>query len=149
MQRSAPKLVLDWLGSDPSYRDAAQRVDTLLRLEAALQRAAPELGLAVVAIEGDTLIVATRSSGAAAKCRQLEPSLLAALQGTAAQVNRIRFRPQRSGRRPARPAWAPRRRIPESALAAFEDLGTPSNPGKRPATSLQRALLRLVRRQRS
>ena len=147
MQRSAPKQVLDWLGTDPSYRNAAQRVDTLLRLEATLQRAAPELGLCVVAIEGDTLTVATRSSGAAAKCRQLEPSLLAALRGTSLQVNRIRFRPQRSIRPPPAPAWTPRH-IPESALAAFEAIGTPSGPGKRALTPLQQALARLVRRHR-
>jgi hypothetical protein len=147
MQPSTPKQVLDWLSAEPAYRNAAAQIDTLVRIEAALRRAAPELALAVVAIQGETLIAATRSAAAAAKCRQLEPSLLAAVQETTAKVNRIRFRPQRSSRKTLPPV-APRQAIPEGALAAFAELGAATGAGRRSATSLQRALTRLVKRQR-
>ena len=68
MQPSTPKQVLDWLSAEPAYRNAAAQIDTLVRIEAALRRAAPELALAVVAIQGETLIAATRS--AATICRR-------------------------------------------------------------------------------
>ncbi len=147
MQASVPKQVLDWLSAEPAYRNAAAQIDTLLRIEAALRKAAPELGLAVVAIQGETLIAATRSAAAAAKCRQLEPTLLAAVQETTAKVNRIRFRPQRTSRTRL-PPIAPRAPIPERALAAFAELGAATAAGRRTATPLQRALVRLVKRQR-
>lgn len=148
MQPSVPKLVLDWLGSEPAYRDAAAQIDTLVRIERALHEAAPELALSVVAIQGETLIAATRSAAAAAKCRQLEPSLLAAVQETSAKVNRIRFRPQRATRQAAPPA-APRRAIPERALDELAALSTATGAGRRTPTPLQRALARLVRKQRA
>ena len=147
MQASVPKQVLDWLSTEPAYRNAAAQIDTLLRIEAALRKAAPELALAVVAIQGETLIAATKSAAAAAKCRQLEPSLLAAVQETTAKVNRIRFRPQRSSRKTL-PPIAPRQPIPERTLAALAELGSATGAGRRSATSLQRALTRLVKRQR-
>lgn len=148
MQPSVPKQVLDWLSAEPAYRNAAAQIDTLLRIEAALRKAAPELALSVIAIQGETLIAATRSAAAAAKCRQLEPSLLAAVQEATAKVNRIRFRPQRTSR-PAAPVAAPRQPIPERTLAAFAELGAATGAGRRSATSLQRAMAQLVKRQRS
>ena len=143
MSGAATRLAQDWLADSSTFRQAAAQVDTLLRIQRALADARPDLPLTVVAIQGDTLVVATPSAALAAKCRQSEPSLRTSLQETWPQVNRIRFRPQRSTGA-ARRSAAPVRAIPAPALDGFDALR-----GQLGASPLRTALDRLLARRRA
>ena len=132
-----------WLGEDPNCRQLALAAERLVALQAALVALAPLPGLIVLGLEGDGVLkVATPSAAAAAKLRQLEPSLLAGLVAKGWQVSHIRFRPRPASGAPPAPLAEPRAPIPASALAGFDALvqGTPTG-------ALKEALTRLLRRQ--
>ena len=118
--RSTARPVFAWLGEDATARALAQRADRMVALQAALALASPLSGL--VALELDTagvLRVAAPSAAAAAKLRQLEPSLVAALRRQGWTVERLRVRPQPREGSPPPPPLPPRDPMPAQALAAF------------------------------
>ena len=133
----------DWLDQSPEYRRALQHVDTLLGIQSTLAGIRPELRLVVVSLKDGLLTLQTPGAATAARCRQSEPSLRSALMRDWPEVKTIRFTPQRTAHRPARP-FVPRRRIPPAALGSLDALGARLDD-----SPLRAALRRLVDRQRN
>ncbi|MCP5266356.1 MAG: hypothetical protein H6934_09580 [Burkholderiaceae bacterium] len=129
-----------WLDDVPEIRQAAARIDELLRIQATLAKRFPALRLNVVALDEGTLTVATSTAAAAAKFRQSEPSLRSALAHDWPQINRIQFRPQRRHAPAPRPP-AEFKAIPPGAADALATLGRSIE-----ASPLRDSLLRLARR---
>lgn len=94
-----------WLRNEPVLAALGEQASRLAALQADLERCAPGLGLAVVALERDTLVVGAAHAAVAAKVRQVGPTLVAGLVRAGWRIERIRFKPQW---RP--PAAAPARR---------------------------------------
>ncbi|MEZ5739671.1 MAG: hypothetical protein R3E68_09610 [Burkholderiaceae bacterium] len=74
----------------------------------------------------DTLVLATRSAAMAAKCRQLEPSLLAAVRPVHPGLTRLRVKPMPGNPLvdPPRAAATPGRRIQPHGLESLQ--GSPA-----------------------
>ena len=140
MRPTTPRHALGWLEREDSFRSLTDRAERLLALQADLRQCAPSLGLVALGIEQDTLAVGTQSASAAAKLRQLEPSIVASLNDRGWKVKRIRFRPQPRGFEPMTPPHQPRAQIPAAALADFEALSEQAD-----SPALKEALTHLVR----
>ncbi len=133
---------LGWLGQQPSFRELTDRAERLLALQGDLQLCLPAQQVTVLALEDDTLVVAAAGSAAAAKLRQMAPSVLAGMRARGWSLARIRFRPRPPGSAPPRPAPRIKAPIPETALAGLQ---APSQQVANPA--LQQALEQLLRTQ--
>ena len=94
-----------WLRNEPVLAALGEQVSRLAALQVELDRCAPGLGLAVVALERDTLVVGAAHAAVAAKVRQVGPTVLAGLARAGWRIERIRFKPQWRA-----PAAAPARR---------------------------------------
>jgi hypothetical protein len=142
MSSNAPRHPLGWLGQQPGFRELTDRARRLLDLQADLQACAPALGLQALGVEEQTLLVGAPGAAAAAKLRQMEPTILACLKGRGWQLERIRFRPRSRGSAPPAPAPRIKPPIPEAALeqlrALAESTGSPA---------LRQALADLLRSQ--
>jgi len=77
---------LGWLEQQPEFLDAARKAERLLQLQADLRESAQGLELTALGIEGEDLLVGTSGAGAAAKLRQLAPSITRALQARAGRL---------------------------------------------------------------
>ena len=141
-----PTNIIDWLRTEPAFRDAASRLARLVELQAMLAAAYPQAPLTVLSLgEDGTLALATRNAADAARLRQLEPSVVAALRRRGAPVERLRIRPRRNlDRMTTGPVNAPRAPIPADALASFEALEHQSQ-----SEGLRRAISALLRHQRA
>jgi len=142
-KRSAPRQAIGWLEQHAEFRAVANQAQRLLELQADLRRCAPGLALTALGLEAEELLVGVPNAGAAAKLRQLAPSIARSLRDLGWQVKRIRFRPQ-----PATHAAAPgshrlRDPIPVDAVATLETLAERST-----SPALKEALAHLVRTQR-
>lgn len=138
-----PRNALAWLARQPEFRALAERSAQLLALQGDLRRYAPARALTALGLDGDTLVVATEGAAAAAKLRQIEPSLVAHLAGLGWPVRRVRIRPRPTGAVAPAPEPQARAPIPDQALDAFDRLseGT-SNP------ALKEALAHLLEKRR-
>lgn len=135
--------VFAWLGDDPNCRQLALQAERLVALQAALAAISPLPGLIPLELDDEgSLKVATPGAAAAAKLRQLEPTLVSELVSRGWKVKRIRFRPQPASGEPPPPIIAPRAPIPPGALAGFQSLAEGT-----PAGSLKSALANLLRNQ--
>lgn len=94
MKRTAPRNALAWLENQAEFQALADRAERLLALQADLSTVAPAHSLVAMGIENEALVVGTPNASTAAKLRQLEPSIAAALRDRGWQIKRIRFRPQ-------------------------------------------------------
>lgn len=83
---------LNWLRSEPAFAQLREQAARLAAVQKTLHEAMPGLGLTVIALEGDTLVVGARHAAAAARVRQVGPSLLASLARAGWRIERIRFR---------------------------------------------------------
>lgn len=117
--RSAP--ALEWLRADPSFAHLGEQTRTLAALQDDVRRSLPGLPLTVVAFQGGRLVVGAAHAAVAAKIRQMEPSLIAALTRAGWVVESVRFKPQwqapEAGRR--RP---PKQAPGQSAIASVKAL---------------------------
>jgi hypothetical protein len=137
---------LRWLAQQPGFRDVADRADRLLALQRDLQACASALELQALGVDGETLLVGARGAAAAAKLRQMEPSILACLRARGWPLARIRFRPRSAGTTAAPPPPRARPPIPDEALAGLRDLAQKAaTPALRDAID---GLLRTQARQR-
>ena len=132
--------VLSWLSAEPAFARLGEQATRLAALEADVRRALPGLALTVVAFEHKQLVVGASHASMAAKVRQVEPTLIAALGRQGWAVEKVRFKPL--FREPA--ASIPRRDKPPpgaQALAQITDLSERiDHPG------LKDALARLAAR---
>lgn len=146
MRQPAARHPLGWLGQQPGFRDLSDRAERLLVLQSDLQGCAPMLGLQVLGIENETLLVGAAGAAAAAKLRQMEPSILGCLRARGWPIAKIRFRPRSRGTVPTPPPPRIKPPIPDAALSALEALeASASTPALRDAIA---ALLRTQARQR-
>lgn len=140
---NAPRSAIEWLDQESNFRELAQRVAGLARLQGQLNSSGLRFPIQVLAVENDTLVVATRSASQAALLRQQAPSLLAAMRqrGTDLRELRVRVRPDLHPRTAARPGI--RKPIPEHALSELSAIAAHSGE-----SHLAQALERLIRHQR-
>lgn len=142
MPPSTPRHPLGWLGQQPGFRELTDRARRLLDLQSDLQACAPALGLLVLGVEEETLLVGAAGAAAAAKLRQMEPSILGCLRAKGWTLARIRFRPRSQGGAPRAPAPRIKPPIPDAAL---EDLRTLAEHTE--SDALRTALAQLLRTQ--
>ncbi|GAA4402161.1 hypothetical protein [Quisquiliibacterium transsilvanicum] len=146
MSSNAPRHPLGWLGQQPGFKELTDRARRLLDLQADLQLCAPALGLQVLGVEEETLLVGAQGAAAAAKLRQVEPSILACLRARGWQLAKVRFRPRSRGSVPPPPAPRIKPPIPEAALEQLRALAeSTASPALRQALD---DLLRSQARQR-
>ena len=143
MKPSPAAPAIDWLGREPAFRALGAQVELLVRVERALRAASPRTPLSVVSLEAGQLVVTAPNASMAARLRQVEPTLLAALREAGFAVETIRFRPPRAGPGGARPPLPVKRPIPAGALQRLEELA-----GSVERSPLKDALARLVARRR-
>lgn len=142
MKRS--RSAADWLGMDPEVRDLSLRVGRLIELQALLAASVESGGIEVLSLEDGTLAVATANASEAARLRQREPSVVAALRRRGAAVERLRIRTRRSSANAqAATPGAPRAPIPVTAIDSLARLGSDLPQG-----TLREALASLVARRR-
>lgn len=128
------------LDEDPGLRPLIDRIDTLRHGQQILSSGWPHLNLRIMAVRDDSLTVGAPNAALSAKCRQLEPSMLAALRPLYPGLMSIRFRtdPAATSLAQPRPAKQP---ISARSLATLR-AAIPTMA----AGPLREALLRLVNR---
>ena len=84
---------LSWLTAEPGFARLGEQASRLAALEADVRRALPGLALTVVAFEHRQLVVGANHAAMAAKVRQIEPTLIAALGRKGWAVEKVRFKP--------------------------------------------------------
>lgn len=84
----------EWLRADPSFAHLGEQTRTLAALQDAVRRCLPGMPLTVVAFQGGRLVVGAAHAAVAAKMRQVEPSLIAALTRSGWVVESVRFKSQ-------------------------------------------------------
>lgn len=136
-----PRHPLGWLEQSPGFRALTDRAQRLLALQSDLAQCAPARGLSALELEDGTLVVGTPGAAAAAKLRQLEPTIVGHLAARGWNVRRIRFRPMPVGMVAPLPPLQPRGPIPADALRALQAMSSEAAN-----ESLRAALERLVRR---
>ena len=140
MTPSAPRHPLGWLERQPEFQALTDRAARLLALQTDLRQCAQARGLTALGLEDDTLVAGTPGAAAAAKLRQLEPTIVAHLVQRGWNVRRIRFKPMPIGSIAPPMPISPKAPIPPDALESFRALGeSASNPGLKAAVD---ALLR-------
>jgi hypothetical protein len=143
MNRVAPRHALGWLEQQAEFRALTDRAERLLELQADLRACAPGLALTALGLENDELLVGAPSAAAAAKLRQLAPSITSALVARGWKVKRIRFRPQPGSLGPVPPRHRMKDPIPADALAGLEALAEQASD-----PALKEALAHLVKTHR-
>jgi hypothetical protein len=88
------KQAITWLRTEPGFARLGEQAARLAALQVDLKQSMPTLTLSVIALEKDTLVVGAAHAAVAAKVRQLEPTLIAALARRGWKIDRIRFKPQ-------------------------------------------------------
>lgn len=125
------------------FQAVAARVDLLLRTQQVLDARWPDMSLTIIGIRHETALVGTPNAAVAAKCRQLEPSMVEALKPLFPGMMQIKFRPVRS-RTKAEAASSNRKRLISGAALEKMDTALASMP----AGAGRDALERLLRRRR-
>lgn len=129
---------------DPEVRELSLRVGRLIELQALLTASTGSAGIEVLSLENGTLAVAAANSSEAARLRQREPTVVAALRRRGAAVERLRIRTRRSPADTlAAVTGAPRSPIPAAAIEDLTRLGS-----ELPVGTLREALTSLVARRR-
>lgn len=136
-----PRHPLGWLEQSPEFRTVTARAERLLALQSDLAQCAPARGLTALELDDGTLVVGTPGAGAAAKLRQVEPTIVGHLSLRGWAVRRIRFRPMPVGSVAPPAPRRPRAAIPPEALRAMEAISRDAA-----SEALGAALRRLARR---
>jgi hypothetical protein len=90
----APRTALAWLDAEPAFARLGEQASRLVAIQADLLAAIPGLAVTVIAMDRDTLTVGARHAAVAARVRQMEPTLVAALRRRGWKIDHIRFKPQ-------------------------------------------------------
>jgi len=104
------------LARNEEFQAVAVRVDLLLRTQQILDGRWPDLDLKIIGIRHETALVGTPNAAIAAKCRQLEPSMIEAFKPLHPGMMQIRFRPVQARPEQARQAVGGKRLISQAAL---------------------------------
>lgn len=131
------------LARNEEFQAVAVRVDLLLRTQQILDARWPGLNLQIIGIRHESALIGTPNASVAAKCRQLEPSMIDALKPLHPGMMQIKFRPvQRRSDEPGQPR-SQKRLISQAALDKIDSALTAM-----PAGTGKDALARLLRRRR-
>ena len=144
MTNGTSRHALGWLEQHPEFSAAAIRAERLLQLQNDLRACAFGLELTALGIESEDLLVGTPNASAAAKLRQLAPSIARALQDRSWQIKRIRFRPQPVGMGPPPVPFKAKQPVPATAVYSLQMLSEEIQN-----ESLKRALAHFVRTQKA
>ena len=79
---------------DPRFQSLQVHLETLTDLQAMLDQQWPQMRLRVRNLKDGTLSLTAGSAAQAARLRQIEPSILSALQTQGREITRISFKPQ-------------------------------------------------------
>jgi len=140
MKTPPQQAAIAWLRTEPAFAALGEQSARMAALERDLRSALPGIALTVVSFERSQLVVGAAHAAVAAKVRQIEPSLIAALRQRGWQVDAIRFKPH--WRPPAAAIVRPVKAAPgESAVAQVAALARQIRH-----TGLSEALSRLARR---
>jgi hypothetical protein len=140
MKTPPQKAAIAWLRTEPAFAALGEQAARMAALERDLRSALPGIALTVVSFERSQLVVGAAHAAVAAKVRQIEPSLIAALRQRGWQVDAIRFKPH--WRPPAVPIVRPVKAAPgENAVAQVAALALQIRH-----SGLSEALSRLARR---
>jgi hypothetical protein len=142
MKPPTSRAAIAWLRTESGFARLGEQASRLASLQQDLDRCLPALSLSVIALERDTLVVGAAHAAVAARVRQLEPTLVAALGRCGWKIDRIRFKPQW---RPVA-APAPRGAKPRPGAAAVAGIAALSERVEDPR--LKAALQRLAARHR-
>jgi hypothetical protein len=82
------------LNRDPRFQSLQVHLSTLTELQSMLDQQWPQMRLRVRNLKDGTLSLSAGSAAQAARLRQIEPSILSALQTQGREVTRISFKPQ-------------------------------------------------------
>jgi hypothetical protein len=82
------------LKRDPRFQSLQVHLETLTDLQETLDRQWPQMRLRVRNLKDGTLSLTAGSAAQAARLRQIEPSILSALQTQGREITRISFKPQ-------------------------------------------------------
>jgi hypothetical protein len=103
------------LNRDPRFQTLQAHLVTLVSIQKVLDTQWPLMRLKVRSMKDGNLSLTAASAAQAAKLRQIEPSILAALQAQVGEVTRISFKPQtRNGN--IEPVRQPPKSISEKTL---------------------------------
>ncbi len=82
------------LKRDPRFQSLQVHLQTLTELQSMLDQQWPQMRLKVRNLKDGTLSLSAGSAAQAARLRQIEPSILSALQTQGREITRISFKPQ-------------------------------------------------------
>ena len=107
------------LQRDSTFQALAPRLELLQRTQRTLDEHWPTFGLSIQAVRHESLLILTPNAAVAAKCRQIEPSLIERLKPLFPGLVSVRFRPRPAA--PARPE-RPSHKLPigPAGLAAID-----------------------------
>lgn len=140
-RREPPKSVLAHLETNEDYQALTDRLELLGRTQQILNEHWARLDLSVLAVRHENLLIGTPNAAVAAKCRQVEPSMIDRLKPVLPGLTRIRYRPRPKAA--AAPAAPPSRKRPISDAALT---GIDQAVAAMPDGTGRQALLRLLRR---
>lgn len=140
MKPAPARPAADWLEDESAFRALSARVDRLVALQSLLAGRFPGAPLTVVALDAGALTLRAPNAAWAARLRQSTPTMLQALRGHVAGIERIRIVTRKTGETAAAPMRAPRAAIPSAALRELDRLGRTTD-----APALGEAIARLVR----
>lgn len=144
MKPASARPAADWLADESAFRELHARVDRLVALQSLLAGRFPGAPLTVVALDAGTLTLRAPNAAWAARLRQSTPTMLQALRGHVAGIERIRIVTRRTGESTPAPMRAPRAAIPSTALRELDRLREHTD-----APALGQAIARLVRHHKS
>lgn len=139
--RAPPKTAIVHLEGNDQFQAVADRVDLLRRTQQILDTHWSGLTLTVLAVRHESLLVGTLNAAVAAKCRQMEPSMIDRLKPLFPGLVQIKFRPRVDTSPASAPAVSRKRLISDTALAGID-----AAVARMPDGTGKEALIRLLRR---
>lgn len=146
MKRGSAQNLSDVVQKSPVLAELSGRIAVMAAVQNTLQARWPALDCRVLSMRDGVLNLSMRSAALAAKARQLEPSMLGAVQRVNPTIRSIRFRPAKNDGtvRLAQAHSTRERQIADDALESLQFAASEMNPGP-----LRLALERMIRRQLS
>lgn len=130
------------LQKDEVFQALSSRLELLQRTQQTLDENWPNLALKVLAVRHESLLIQTPNAALAAKCRQIEPSVIARLKPLYPGLTQVRFRPAT-----AHQGAAPQRHSAKQPIGAQTLDAMQAQLESMPAGIVRDALARLLARQ--
>ncbi len=132
------------LHKDEAFQALSSRLELLQRTQQTLDENWPNLALKVLAVRHESLLIQTPNAALAAKCRQIEPSVIARLKPLYPGLVQVRFRPATASRAAPAQRTSVKQPIGATTLQAMR-----TKMESMPAGIVRDALARLLARRQS